>query len=371
MDDDRIHQAFDKMAQDSIPTILTSRYAAFEGLSKGWIEGQISQCVLTGESGSGKSWLWRKAAETARTQAEHLRWISAPCLPGSNGAGLLQSLRYQLEDGWAAHSVTAEESITYVERKVTELAHDGYRLEVVVEESHHLEHEGFEVIRILQERLRYRGIRVGVLFVGQTRLLQKYTSLSRQGRPVGWHLSHLSLSETLEMIRWARPELSWARAEADWIHRETLGNPRRIIRWSETWQPGQPTPAEHDSPMIKPGARPSDSKASAATTGHSLATWSSEPLLPVKPPLEESEGLIEVGYDESDEHWPASEPAPSFFTATADRTSDDDGLESSEDSMHQPRGTKVWKEPGGVFSPYGLSRPNRETELDRSIENQV
>jgi len=369
MDDDRNHQAYDNMAKDSIPTILTSRYAAFEGLSSGWIDGRISQSVLTGESGTGKSWLWRTAAETARTQAEHLRWISVPCLPGSNGAGLLQSLRYQLEDGWVAHSLTAEESITYVERKVTELAHDGYRLEVVVEESHHLEQEGFEVIRILQERLRYRGIRVGVLFVGQTRLLQKYSSLSRQGRPVGWHLSHLSLSETLEIIRWTRPELSWARAEADWIHRETLGNPRRIIRWSETWQPGQTQPAEPDAPMIKPGTRPTDTKADTPAT-QTLTTWSSEPLLPVKPPLEESEGLIEVGYDEADDAWPTTDTTP-FFQAMEQSQTEPEARESSAGQQADARGTRVWKEQGGGFSPYGLTKSMRESQLDDSIEHEV
>ncbi len=363
MDDDRTHQRPQGIAENAMTAILPSRFEAFEQLTHAWAIGLIRQTVLTGESGAGKTWLWRSAAESARTQCDYVRWVSVPQLPGCSGLGLLQSLRFHLEDPTSEEIGTVEQTLIRVERRIIEMNQDGFRLEIVVEESHHLKREGFEVMRILQERLRSRGVQIGVLFVGQTPLLERFGRLSRLGRPVGWHLPHISMNEAIEILRWSRPDHAWTRAEADWIHRETLGNPRRIVRWSETWNPAEPSPVGPDSPIIKPGYGASRSNVEVQASSKS---WS-EPLLPVKPPLEESEGLIEVGYAGE---WSESAD-PMFEDYQMGDRADFPGLDLDKYEHHQaesPSGPHVWKEPADTFSPLVRYAQNNALDNDEELE---
>jgi type II secretory pathway predicted ATPase ExeA len=362
MDDDRNLQSPQNPFEASLPAILPSRYDAFEQLTHAWANGLIRQTVLTGDSGAGKTWLWRVAAESARTQSDLVRWVSVPQLPGGSGLGLLQTLRFNLEDHFIEEASTAEQTLSRVERRVYELSHDGFRVELVIEESHHLKREGFEVIRILQERLKSRGVHIGVLYVGQSLLLERFSRLSRHGRPVGWHLPHIALKEAMELLRWSRPDHSWTRAEADWIHRETLGNPRRIVRWSETWKPSQTIPSSPDSPIIKPGF---GSSASSVQVQHVSKTWS-EPLLPVKPPLEESEGLIEVGYDGED-----AEISGSFYDPSDVHSAASANFVIDNYTHHEPEplsGPHVWKDSGESYAPYGRPYQDQETVLDEELD---
>lgn len=359
MDGDRKHENEFNESNEKFPAILPSRLSAFDGLIEAWATGLYHQATLTGESGSGKSWLWQTAAETARSLGYPIHWACISQLPGSRGLDLLSSIRLQLEGGWVDSTADASEVFSAIEKQAQALASDGFRLELVIEEAHHLRRDGFEVIRILQERLRMRKIEIGLLFVGQTILLQKYAIMGRQGPPAGWHLRPISRAETTNLMEWKRPERAWSRSEADWIHRETLGNPRRIVRWTEVWQPAQVVEPTSDAPIRKPDYPTPKSAGMPAGSYHLLQA---EPLLPVKPPLEESEGLIEVGYDDptwygmSDENPPTAE-------LSEQNTGHADDTETHDTSARQWR---VRLDQGSPFSPSGLPKTAGQGSTEES-----
>jgi hypothetical protein len=86
----------------------------------------------------------------------------------------------------------------------------------------------------------------------------------------------------------------------------------------------------------------------------------------VKPPLEESEGLIEVGYDGEEAgmldylHSPPDNHSVMPVTF---------GTETF--THHEPEplsGPHVWKDSADTFAPYGRQYQNQETVLDEELE---
>lgn len=75
-------------------------------------------------------------------------------------------------------------------------------------------------------------------------------------------------------------------------------------------------------------------------------------MLPVKPPLEESDGLIEVGYDDSDND------SNQNYEMT---------YESTGSEVSRP-GAKVWKDSASPFSPLGLNQIARDQSRDIETE---
>jgi hypothetical protein len=326
------------------PVILSSRQRIVDELSQAWIRDRLGVKTLTGESGIGKSFLWRSASDLVKSQCDNIRWITLSILPRNTSLGLLHAILIALDDTRIPTQMTAEQMLAHVEYRFVELFSDGFRPEIVVEEAHHLSREGFETLRILKDRLAHHGFKTGMLLVGQTALKQKSGRLSRLWRPYGWHIQHIGAAETFTLLNYLRGEFPWTRAEADWIHREALGNPGRIIRWTETLEPTElPPPSEKDMPMLKPGHGRVEETSESNWSGSRVF---SESLLPVKPPLEESDGLIEVGYDDSE----TDSPEP-----------DDSSTDQSESREifyeREEEGTKAryWIDSGAESKPY---RPN-------------
>jgi type II secretory pathway predicted ATPase ExeA len=359
--DDRLpHESLGRMSIEGSP-ILSSRQPTFDQLAKDWTNRRAGQAVLTGATGAGKSWLWRKAAEHARGLRDDLRWIWVPQLPRSSGAELLRSLLTAVELSEADRSLTIDRVSTRLDRRLSELHEDGFRMVIVIEEAHHLHRDGYEMLRILRERLSTRGIEVSVLFVGQTSLIHRFRRISREPISHGWHLKYVTLPETLELLRWfGSSQRAWTRAEADWIHREALGNPRRILRWAETLQP---LPSETDKPTIKPGQ---GQEPSGLSRPASESTMWAEPLIPTRPPLNESEGFIEVGYEGEDELHSNTMSIDSEDVSGRPSGSDIDTLESTE---HRPSVVRYRFESAESFAPYGLGTARSETTMDSDLES--
>lgn len=354
MQEDRFPEQLRGFEMPGSGPILPSRGLALSGLADVWATGGSDIRFLTGAPGAGKSWLWRMAVEKTRSARSDLRWVWYPHWPGAKPADLIRALMGAIEESGIHERMSLERMYVRAERKIREFREDGFGLRIVVEEAHHLDFDGFEAIRILTERLRPVGIDISVLFVGRTTLVSKIRRVTGESRPSGWHLTHITLPETLELLKWfGGSEKSWTRAEADWIHREALGNPRRIIRWAES-VPG--SPKETDKPTIKPGFGYEASGWSPAASRVSLLA---EPLIPTRPPLAEGEGVIEVGYEDED--------AASYAELVIDDPGDarlrpEDSSESRPTAPTEftSRTTRYRLESGEPFSPYGLGASRNE-----------
>lgn len=359
MEHDRYNLLYQSGQSGPLASVLPSRLKTHQELCRAWLNDQLGMKTLTGETGIGKSYLWRNAAELVKSRCDNIRWIALSILPRNTSQGLLHAILIALEEGPVSIQMSAEQTLARVEQRFLELLADGFRPEIVVEESHHLSREGFETLRILKDRLANHGFKVGILLVGQSPLRQKFGRLSRFWRPAGWHLQHIGASEALMLLEWIRDEISWTKAEADWIHREALGNPGRIVRWTETIEPDQIKPYVHDTPILKPGG---NGQVPKQAQGYAAPPVFSEALLPVKPPLEESDGLIEVGYDDS-------EPE------AASRFDDDSGvIETGYDSEERTTitgaepGSRYWIDAGESHSTY---RPNStRKEVSHEFETE-
>ncbi|MFM7128166.1 MAG: hypothetical protein ACKO0V_02265, partial [bacterium] len=123
----------------------------------------------------------------------------------------------------------------------------------------------------------------------------------------------------------------------------------RIVRWTETFTP---LPVETSEPTEKPLLKPGQTAGSYSVNPAEFLRGFHEPMLPVKPPLEESDGLIEVGYDDSDD-----DSNNSYETT----------YESAPNEVNRP-GTKVWMDSPSSFSPLGLNQISRDQSKDIETE---
>jgi AAA domain len=354
MDDDRqtTCETWERPADET--HILSSRAKVYEDLRQAWLNRNLGLRMLTGESGIGKTFLWRKAAESVKLEHHRMRWIALSILPRNTSLGLLHAIQIALEENPFRAQMTPEQLLARIEARFLAIHQDGYRAEIVVEESHHLSKEGFETLRIIRDRLLYHRLNAGVLLVGQSPLRNRFGRFSRLWRPAGWHLSHISAGETLDLLRQINERNAWTKAEADWIHREALGNPGRIVRWTETFTP---LPAESSDPKDKPLLKPGYAGASYST-GYEKTL--NEPLLPVKPPLEESDGLIEVGYDDAENELTAE--IDESYASTNQEQGRPVGIYGREP------GSKIWFDGASPFSPLGLNQVQREEFRDIETE---
>ncbi len=353
MQEDRIPEQLRWLEMPGSGPILPSRGQALSGLADVWATGGAEFRFLTGAPGSGKSWLWRMAVERTRSVRSDLRWVWCPHWPGAKPSDLVRALLGAIEGSGISEKMSLERMYVRAERRIREFREDGFGLRIVVEEAHHLGTGGFESIRIFTERLKPVGIDLNFLFVGRTTLLPRVCQVTGEVHPSGWHLSHVTLPETIELLKWfGGSEKSWTRAEADWIHREALGNPRRIIRWAETVPEA---PLKSDKPTIKPGF---GYEAASWNPGEPRATLLAEPLIPTRPPLAEAEGVIEVGYEDDD-----------TSTYSELGSGDFDESEISAEAKSQPetaaeftsKTTRYRLESGEKFAPYGLGASRIET----------
>lgn len=362
MREDRIAEQFRDYETFGAGPILPSRVPVLSALADAWANPGPEPRILTGAAGTGKSWLWRHAVTRTRSMRSDLRWVWVPKWPESRTPDLMRALLGALEDTGISVRMSIERSYVYAERKVREIHEDGFGLRIVIEEAHLLDRKEFDSLRIFDERLRPIGIDMAILLVGRTSLHQRYRRFTGDTRPAGWHLPHISLPETLELLEWfGGSNRSWTRSEADWIHREALGNPRRIVRWAATIPGDSP---EADKPMLKPGfGYESGGKQPAVRESAILA----EPLIPTRPPLAESEGVIEVGY-EDDFEAPPTMTAPWLGRDEPEEPRNDpDSAETQNTiSTESPeRKTRYRKESGESFAPYGLGATRTENSPER------
>ena len=280
--------------------VLPSRVAALELCRAALGAEDPGPVLLTGEAGSGKTWLWNRLAAD---RAGGLPWLAVDLAPASEPADLHLALGLAL--GLTESGRTREG----VAEALAEADDDGRRWGLVVDEAQNASAEVLEELRLLSNRLGRPGGFAALLMVGQTRIVRRLGTIPLAAVAARIaaraHLRPIDADEALDLLAHRFPGRTWGMAEVDHLHREAGGNPRRLIRLAAPI-------AGRSRPLAAPAARPA-----LPVSGPAPAIVpASSRLGTARPPLRVEDGLIEVGWDGPDpgadpEADPASASAPS------------------------------------------------------------
>lgn len=256
--------------------------------------------LLTGESGSGKTRLWRALADQAPPRRRFAVVEAAPAVDpldflnlaadamGIDPAERLGAIRIAL-----ARALRAE-------------AAEGRAWILVVENAHHASPEVWGEVEALCGDDRWgRGFR-SVLLVGRTELARRFASRPAETMSARvsnhLHLMPLDIDEAAQLpgADGLDPD------ELERLHRDSGGNLRRLLRLIDARRPRalgiaakSPAPARlaDHRPRPRPEPRPDPEPAPRAQAPRIEAEPVPPPLVPSRPPIREEEGLIEVGWD--------------------------------------------------------------------------
>jgi len=295
-------RAATREAGTAVGRALPSRLAAL-GLCRAALAAEEpGPVLLTGEAGSGKTWLGNRLIDG---WAADRRWLAVDLAPTSDPADLHRALGrgLGLPDCARTRGGLAE--------FLAEADDDGRRWSLMVDEAHNASAEVLEELRLLSNRLGRPGGFAALLLMGQTRLARRLGTIplaamaARIAARV--HLRPIDADEGRDLLAGRFPGRPWGGAEADHLHREAGGNPRRLLR------------------LAAPLAARAGSLAAPPDRPESIGTIPGPTLLPgsrlgaSRPPLRVEDGLIEVGWDGPE---PAAEPATEAATVPSAVTQD-------------------------------------------------
>ncbi len=261
--------------------LLPSRRPAWDACLGAIEAGPI---LLTGDSGAGKTWLWRRLEGHAPAS---WRWLGVDLTPANDPADLYRLIGHGL-GLLAAHSLGSARA--ELADRLSEDHSDGRALALVVEEAQNLSAAVWEEVRVLANRLGRPDGFAAMIIVGQSALARRISTrplASVEARLAARiHLGPIDADEAMELLARLRPDREWTADEVDLLHRDSAGNPRRLLRTV-----GQPRIA------ARPTIAPADARPLPAP-----APTSPAPLLgPGRPPIRVEDHLIEVGWSPEDE----------------------------------------------------------------------
>lgn len=250
--------------------------------------------LLTGESGSGKTRLWRALADQAPPRRRFAVVEAAPAVDpldflnlaadamGIDPADRLGAIRIAL-----ARALRAE-------------AAEGRAWILVVENAHHASPEVWGEVEALCGDDRWgRGFR-SILLVGRTELARRFASRPAETMAARvsnhLHLMPLDIDEAAQLpgADGLDPD------ELERLHRDSGGNLRRLLRLIDARRPRAlgiaakpPAPARLADHRPRIGPEPAPQAQAPRIDAEPVPP----PLVPSRPPIREEEGLIEVGWD--------------------------------------------------------------------------
>jgi general secretion pathway protein A len=251
----------------------------------------IGPILLTGEAGTGKTWLCRQLEAAAPAQ---VRWITVDLTPVNSPADLYRLISHEIGLGDLCDQNAGRVGLIdfLVERQA-----DGQRLILMIDDAQNLAMPVWEEVRILANRLDRPGGFSKMILVGQTSLARRFTtrpfSAIEARLAAKIHLGPIDADEALELVGRYHPAESWTSEEIEALHRDARGNPRKILR-----QLGLITRSAPELTTQKDRKRTEIAQAQVDPTPESLIHG---PLTgPAKPPIRVDENMIEVGWSPED-----------------------------------------------------------------------
>jgi type II secretory pathway predicted ATPase ExeA len=282
--------------------VLPSRRSALD-LCRGLVGSDASglgTILLTGDAGVGKTWLCRLLEAEA---ASGSGWIGIDLTPANTPGDFYRLIAHEL--GFAESCDAAPGRIELIDF-LSERQADGQRFTLVIDEAQNLAMPVWEEVRILANRLDRPGGFSRMILVGQTSLARRFSTRpfsaieARLASKI--HLGPIDAEEAVELVARFHPARAWSVEEIEAIHRDSAGNPRRILRKlgptaSRTFpvEPAQMTVPE-PVPTIEL-TRQSDEPARSALIQGPMTG-------PAKPPIRVDENMIEVGWSPDDSQGP-------------------------------------------------------------------
>ena len=277
--------------------LLPSRAEALEDL-----RAALAACdgplLLTGEPGVGKTWLWQRLRKESGSP---WRWVHVDLTPSTDPSDFFRLIGQALGlAGRPEQGASRRELADFLQDRAAE----GERWALVVDEAQNLSFAVAEEVRVLANRLGHPDGFSAQILVGQTELGRRLISRALAGLSsrlaIQIHLRPLDVDEARDWLGRLRPEGLWVADRLDRHHRDTGGNPRRLLVASPARR--RAIPAKTDlvevrrlttsQPPTLPGPEPGPS-------------WNRQPpVVESKPPLRLEEGMIEVGWE------PSSLPEP-------------------------------------------------------------
>ncbi len=298
---------------------VSSRSLAIAQLHAVLEQGEPSLVLLTGESGSGKSWVWRGLVEEL---PKNWRWVSVDMAGELDATGFLYLVCEGLEI--EPRGRLAEARIA-VARELQDDARSGRHCLLVIENAQNAPPPVLDELLALahaMESVQGSGFGYGfgaMILVGPTELSRKLMDRRHGGLATRIqkhvHLLPLDLDESVALMRGLGGQIPVDRETLDGLHRDARGNPRVLLNLARqalrerapTALPGAaaaaPAPPAEAAPGLdrprKPHTLPlaDDSRTAPQGPTSTPAPASTLSLVPSRPPLRVEDGLIEVGWE--------------------------------------------------------------------------
>jgi type II secretory pathway predicted ATPase ExeA len=286
--------------------VLPSRRSALD-LCRGLVgdilpaTSSVGPLLLTGDAGVGKTWLCRRLEAEAPTNA---RWVGVDLTPANTPIDLYRLLAHELglADSCALTSGRVELIDFLAERQA-----DGQRLTLVIDEAQNLAMPVWEEVRILANRLDRPGGFSRMVLVGQTSLARRFSTrpfAAIEARlALKIHLGPIDADEAVELVARFHPARDWSAEEIEAIHRDSGGNPRRILRKLGPVS----TTRNHSAELLEIPVPEPVAPIEAARTRVEPSPIPARPALvqgplmgPARPPIRVDENMIEVGWSPDD-----------------------------------------------------------------------
>lgn len=274
--------------------LLPSRAAALDAC-RAALAAADGPVLVTGSTGTGKTWL---LGRLAASPADRLEWLTIDLPPEAGPADLHASIAHAL--GFLDPPGDQSHFRGRLADFLGERAEDGRRLALAIDEAHNAGTTALEEVRLISNRLGQPQGFEALVLLGQTPLGRRLAAPGAEGLAARLaprvHLGPIDADEAAMLLNHHRPGRPWAVAEVERLHRQSAGNPRRLLRLADTAIPAQT--------LLEPGF------ASPGSPPEPAPPRATIPLIgEARPPLRVEEGLIEVGWDPGSEPRIESRPA--------------------------------------------------------------
>ena len=329
---------------------------------------EVGPILLTGDAGIGKTWATSRLIRLSRSA----RWITLDFTPHDGPGDFYRHLARGL-------GLKTTESPGPTRLDVADLlmdrSADGERFALAIDEAHNLNPAVWEEVRVLLNRFGADDGFAHILMIGQTELVRQFATRSLRAIEARLathvHLRPIDVLEASEWLQRLHPELTLSEVEIETLHRDTGGNPSRLIRQATALAARirsriavAPPIATKKLVVVVPETDLDDAPPQAMIADHPLVV---PPLTgPDRPPLHVEENSIEVG-------WSAEDSESSAFDQNTDADEVDSGLpisggaESSEQAVHDHYAAlQAWRE-----WTSNQEKQVKEVKSDRDLADEI